>query len=517
MGKTGRGRFSINDISIKYKIILIIMIISSITLIIACTAFLIYDSTQFKKKLVADLSVKSDVIANTTNGALTFNVVLSATEELNALQSDKSILGAVIYKFDKFIGDTIQFATYVKKGYEMSFVPPEKLEAEGHEFINNHLNLFRNIHDQDNPEEIIGRLFICSDLAEYNERLIRYISIIGIILLGSSLIAFYLSSRLQLLISKPLLFLTKKAKEISVNQDYSIRIRKYTNDEVGGLIESFNEMLSEIEKQNATVDEQLRIITQANTQITDSINYAKRIQDAILPSVDKLERVAPDSFILFKPKDIVSGDFYWFTEKENELYIAAVDCTGHGVPGAFMSLIGSNVINRTVDQAIGSISVDMILNKLNSGIKKALKQNKKNSETQDGMDIALCKINTSSGRIEFAGANRPLVFFKDGKLDEIKGDKYPIGGNQYDPDILFAKNEIVLKKGDAVFLFSDGYPDQFGGDNDKKFTNKRFKEVLEENIDKPMKEIATCLDHSYKDWKGKTEQTDDILVIGVRI
>ncbi len=497
--------------SIKHKIMLIIMVISTISLIVACTFFLIFDTFQTRKLMANDLLLKAKIIANQHTASLTFLTPHTAVSELKGLKDDSHIEAAVIYT-----PDSAEFATYFKEGFENKIdIPP--LQEDGHEYFDDHIELFTSIYDEDIEGAVIGKLFLRSDLAIYQERLTTYVFIIAGVLLISLFIAFVLSSRFQMLISKPLLFLTKKAMEISVNKDYSIRIKKYTNDEVGGLIESFNDMLKEIEKQNVTLDEQLRLITETNTQITDSINYAKRIQEAMLPVMDKFKSYLPDLFVLFKPKDIVSGDFYWAREKKGYLYIAAVDCTGHGVPGALMSMIGSNVLNGIINGTTDNVDVDIVLNKLNVGVKKALKQNRIDSNSQDGMDIALCRVDRNNRILQYAGANNPLYYYKANKLEIIKADKYPIGGNQYQTDITFTKHELNYQEGDVVYIFSDGYPDQFGGSNDKKFTNRRIREILKDIYKESMDQQYAVLDEAFKEWKGKTEQTDDVLMIGFRL
>ncbi len=488
---------------------LIIMIISSISLILACALFLILDTVQFKKLMANNLLLKATIVANNSNAAVGFNLKQSAEEVLRSLKDDEQIIGAVIYTPE---GDI--FATYISEEWIEGFEIP-KLEEDGYTFGDNSLHLYTTIHDQDDYSKAIAKLYVCSDLSVYTNRLYNYMLIIGGVLGISLLVAFLLSSRFQRLISKPLLFLTRKAEEISVNKDYSIRIKKYTNDEVGGLIESFNEMLKEIEKQNVTLDEQLRMITETNTQITDSINYAKRIQDAILPNIDTLKSKLTELFIIFKPKDIVSGDFYWSREKDGYIYIAAVDCTGHGVPGSLMSMIGSNSLNGVINED-GAIDVDLVLSKLNVRVKRALGQNKEGSESQDGMDLAICRIDKKNKKVDYAGANREIYYYSKGEFLSIKADKYPIGGNQYESDLIFTKHTIEYNEGDAFYIFSDGFPDQFGGDNDKKFTNRRLREVLHEVYDKSMDDQEKLLDEAFLAWQADTEQTDDVLMIGFK-
>jgi len=267
-------------------------------------------------------------------------------------------------------------------------------------------------------------------------------------------------------------------------------------------------------------------IEEKNKDITDSINYSKRIQNITLPSAELRNKLFNDIFILFKPKDIVSGDFYWYTEKNEKKIIAACDCTGHGVPGALMSMLGNNILNQIVNEK-GITSPDEILNQLHKEIRKALKQEEQ-AGSKDGMDIALVTFNNET-EIEYAGANRPLWIIK--KIDseapqsssinnkqiiEIKPDKYSIGGLQNEGERTFVKHKILLSKNDCIYIFSDGYTDQFGGDHGKKFMTKQFKELLLTNFNNTMFTQEKNLDEVFEIWKGEYEQVDDILVIGIR-
>ncbi len=257
-------------------------------------------------------------------------------------------------------------------------------------------------------------------------------------------------------------------------------------------------------------------IEEKNKDITDSINYSKRIQEASLSPKELKYKLFPDAFVLFKPKDIISGDFYWYTEKNEKKLIAACDCTGHGVPGALMSMLGNNILNQIVNEK-GITSPDEILNHLNNEVRKALKQ-EGHGKTQDGMDIALISI-TGETEIEYAGAQRPLWVIKNDEksLLELKSEKFSIGGQQSETERKFIKQTISLSKGDCIYLSSDGFADQFGGLEGKRFMSKRFKDLLLTNSSKPMPEQENILVETINKWKGKHEQVDDILVIGIRV
>lgn len=274
-----------------------------------------------------------------------------------------------------------------------------------------------------------------------------------------------------------------------------------------------------ITQQKAEVEKSKHIIEEKNKDITDSITYAKRIQRAMLPHRREIWAAFPNSFVLFKPKDIVSGDFYFFTPspsgRTGEGLIAVCDCTGHGVPGAFMSMIGAGKLNDAVAE---SSDPSEILSSLNKGIKAALKQSDDEASTRDGMDIALCSVDPESSTISYAGANRPLWIIRNGsrEVEEIKATKNAIGGLT-SVDQHFESHEIQLQAGDTFYITTDGYADQFSGKTGKKLMTKKFKEILVEIQDKPMKAQEQHLDNYIESWKTGTEQVDDILVIGVRI
>ena len=254
----------------------------------------------------------------------------------------------------------------------------------------------------------------------------------------------------------------------------------------------------------------------AHKDIKDSINYATKIQNAMLPDEALLKASYPESFILFKPKDTLSGDFYWFKKENDTFYIAAADCTGHGIPGALMSMIGMEKLNSAI---LNTAEPSEILNELNKNIEIALCLSTQHEHSQDGMDIGLCSINKNTKHLKFAGANRPLWIIRHGQqqVEELKGTKKAIGGTNNIAVPCFENHEISLNKGDCFYLFSDGYVDQFGGTEGKKIMTKKFKEILLDIQNKTMLEQEFHLNHFIENWKKTTEQVDDVLVIGVRV
>lgn len=275
------------------------------------------------------------------------------------------------------------------------------------------------------------------------------------------------------------------------------------------------ERTEEVVRQKEEIEIQNRKLEILYKHITDSIRYAKRLQDAILPPQTVLDRLLPESFILFKPKDIVSGDFYWIFESKGRVFIAVVDCTGHGVPGAFMSIVGHNMLNQIVKEK-PDLNAAEFLNELNSLAGKTINQHSEDSAVRDGMDMTLCILDKSSGMMDMAGANNPLYIFRNGNIQEIRADKLPIGYLEDRPNRKFTNHRIQLEKGDTLYLFSDGYADQFGGPKGKKFMVGQFRTFLSQIHAAPMKEQFRTLDLTIEQWRGNLEQVDDILVLGFR-
>jgi serine phosphatase RsbU (regulator of sigma subunit) len=275
-------------------------------------------------------------------------------------------------------------------------------------------------------------------------------------------------------------------------------------------VESFLVVSHDITEQKEAEIELLNI----NRKITESINYAKRIQSAILPDSFTIQKQLPDSFIYYKPRDVVSGDFPWFMQKGDDIFIAAVDCTGHGVPGALISLIGYFILNDIVNtQAVSNPGE--ILDMLNEGVTRTLRQDI-TSATRDGMDISLCKINLAKKEVHYSGAHRPLYYIKDGEFGQIKGDRFPIGGGQHKNRDNFVSTTLKVSSGDTIYMFSDGLTDQFGGVDNKKFSPRKVREIITTHHGKSMASIRQIFDDEFEIWKGNRKQTDDVLAIGIK-
>jgi serine phosphatase RsbU (regulator of sigma subunit) len=282
----------------------------------------------------------------------------------------------------------------------------------------------------------------------------------------------------------------------------------------------------ELEVKNKKIETAYNIIEVQHKDIKDSIRYAERLQNAILPTVSFEREFGKNAFVLYKPKDIVSGDFYWLESAlnsagEKQVLFAAVDCTGHGVPGAFMSIVGHNLLKQAVKEH-GKTKPSEILDELNSGLSETLRQKEEDSVVKDGMDMALCALYKKNDKhfVEFSGANNPVWIIRAGsppRLEEIKGDKFPIGIFIGEKLNQFRSHTIELFPGDTVYVFTDGYADQFGGDKGKKFKYKPIQQLLLGIQDRSMPEQKEILDKTILSWMGNLEQVDDILMIGVRI
>ncbi|NPA38019.1 MAG: tetratricopeptide repeat protein [Chlorobi bacterium] len=296
----------------------------------------------------------------------------------------------------------------------------------------------------------------------------------------------------------------------------SYKILSIKNDEISKKNE-------EIKIQKDNIEELLTATTLAHESIKESIDYAAYIQNAMINKTPKLSDYIPNSFILYKPKDIVGGDFYWYTKIDDKIVVAAVDCTGHGVPGAFLTVLGNNTLNGLVN-VLGITKPGEILKRLHYEVSSSL--NQENSDNRDGMDIALCTFDVKKKKFWFAGANNPLVLFQNNELKVVKGEKYGIAGfsnfiferinEDNKNEVMYKTHEFDITEDTCLYLFSDGYRDQIGGKEKKKLKTKNFLRLLEENYQKPVDAQKKNLMEFFENWKGDEEQIDDVLIIGIK-
>jgi len=298
-------------------------------------------------------------------------------------------------------------------------------------------------------------------------------------------------------------------------------------EEKNKLIDNQNEMLeTQVKERTEELEFQKEQVLEKNKEIIDSINYAKRLQNALIPPLEAVKKIKEELFVLFQPKDIVSGDFYWITEtttsyedrpNSKRLLFTAADCTGHGVPGAFISIIGLNIFNQTLKEKTVNDPAQA-LDFLNKEVYNTVNKHKdrfNEGVIKDGMDLAICSINMETLELEFSGAKNPLYIIRDKELIELKGDKQPIGYS--DKVTPFSLQKFTLKKGDMVYSSTDGYPDHFGGPKGKKFKYKPFKDLLISISNESTEKQKELLAQKFEDWKGNLEQLDDVCVVGVRI
>ncbi|NJL12316.1 MAG: SpoIIE family protein phosphatase [Microscillaceae bacterium] len=297
------------------------------------------------------------------------------------------------------------------------------------------------------------------------------------------------------------------AQQNEAIQQQSERIMEHQQE-----MERVNKMLI---LQNYEITLKNEAIENQNQDIKDSIEYAQRIQSAMLPSAEKLQKILPDHFILFKPKDIVSGDFYWIHQEADQVLVAVVDCTGHGVPGAFMSLIGNELLNDIIIQR-KIFSPEKVLDELHQRVRFALNQGE--TQNKDGMDLALCRIDYQKKELLFAGAYNPVMVVQGGQLRIIAGDNNPIGGwHSQGVSRQFKNKTIPLEEETLVYLYSDGYQDQFGGPQGRKLMKSRFRKLIESIHKEPMPLQHRVLEKTIGNWMQGHAQVDDILVMGIRI
>ncbi len=287
-----------------------------------------------------------------------------------------------------------------------------------------------------------------------------------------------------------------------------------SEEEIRQNAEEIKAINEELEKARVYVETQNKSLEAKNQYILDSINYARRIQDSILPPLNEIQEGLGNVFIYFRPKDILSGDFYWFGRKRNKMLITAVDCTGHGVPGSFMSLIAENLLDKIFHEQ-NITEPDLVLENMHLGVGRILNQAVNNN--RDSVDISICVIDTKNKILEYAGARNPLLLVENGKLAVIKADRNSVGGVQTEQESTFTKHIFNIHSSMLFYLFTDGYVDQFGGDNDRKYTKARLLDLIEKTNHLPIQEQKNIFANEIEKWQGTTPQTDDILLIGVSL
>jgi len=302
--------------------------------------------------------------------------------------------------------------------------------------------------------------------------------------------------------------------QLRENEKLKDKVNRELDQKVQERTREIRDQKEEIESQRDEIEAQRDLVFAQKKEITDSIGYAQRIQAAILPHKTYLDKLIPEYFVLYKPRDIVSGDFYWIKEVDSSIVIVVADCTGHGVPGAFMSMLGITLLNELFVEGRTN-SPGEILGELRTKVKAMLVQEGNIRDQKDGMDMAIALINKEKKELQFAGAYNPLYLIRQGELIELKGDKQPIGIHW--EETKFKDHVVKLKENDSVYVFSDGYVDQYGGDDRKKFKTHKFKELLLSVQSKSMEKQKLEIENTFEAWRGNVEQIDDVCVVGVRV
>jgi transcriptional regulator with GAF, ATPase, and Fis domain len=447
---------------------------------------------ELLEKNFNDIKLTAEITKDIASSLSVENIVSTVYEKVNNLMSAESF-GIGIYNP---LTESLQFPGFIEQSHKMDFF----------EFFLNDKERYA-VWCFDNEKEIV----INDVEVEYSKYLKVRLAPLG----GHSPLS---------LIYLPLFTKEKKIGVLTVQSfskhaysEFHVNILKNLALSIAIALDnaSLYENLEEKVKERTTeVIKQKAIIEEKNKDITDSIKYAKKIQQAIAPNIDEFNKNFIDSFILYKPKDIVSGDFYWFEHFADTTVFAAADCTGHGVPGAFMSLICSDIMYKVVyDQKITSPAdaLKLIDDKLVQLIRKSSE-----SSANDGMDIALCSYSKNDNILNYAGAHRPILIIRNGEILEYRPNKFSIGGHSTEGKH-FDLNQIQVYPGDQIYLVTDGYADQFGGDKGKKFKFKNLKELILSVSDKPMLEQKMIIDETFESWKGGLEQVDDVCLIGVKI
>jgi len=405
------------------------------------------------------------------------------------MMKSKNSLPPILYIDDEEDNLTVFYSTF-RRDYQVRLA---KSGQEGLEIMNNH-NIHLVIADQRMPE-MTGTEFLETIIPEYPD-------CIRMILTGYSdveaIIQAINKGRVYSYVTKPW-----------IREDLKITI--------GHALETYNlrqqnkKLFEDVVEANLSLEKKVIARTR---EITDSIQYASRIQNALLPSSKELDKLLPSYFILNKPRNIVSGDYYWVANKDNKVIVTVADCTGHGVPGAFMSILGIAYLNEILSKST-AVRANEILNQLRGQVIKSLRQTGKTDEARDGMEIALCVVDFEKKKLQYSGAFRPLYLIRDNELMELKGDTMPIGFYD-DDDSSFKNEELNFLENDIIYMFSDGYVDQLGGPDRKTFKSGKFKQLLIDIHKKPLQEQKRILEFQFDEWKNNNEQIDDIMVMGMR-
>lgn len=484
--------------------------------------------------MVKETQSYAQIIGVNIQSALLFDDPITGSEILSKLGKDQNIEIACVlkpgYKY---------FTTYRQDTANAQWVIIKHKYANGNfQFSKKYLEVTEDIYFDN---EKIAIIYLKSNLGDLNEQMNDLIKTLIWVSLFSYLIAIISIRIISNYITHPLLNLARVTNKITSLKDYGLRVPKITSHtEIAILYNGFNEMLDVIEEQNYEInlalseisdqknaieeqhnkiEKQSKILQTWKQDITSSIKYAKNIQQNMLLTLGQIHELYNDIFVFFKPRDIVSGDFYWIDKKGDELILCAADCTGHGVPGAMISVIGFNFLNHIINER-RTYQPHNILNALDKNIIQLFKKDINGHASDDGMDLGICNINLKSLELSFAGANNSAYVIRNGELIELMPDKHSLGSGA---KIIVRKNgfsltKIQLQTNDVVYLYSDGFMDQFGGEKGKKYMKKNFKLLLTQMASFPIDSQHDLIDRELKNWMGSKEpQVDDIIIIGIKV
>lgn len=491
----------------------------ALLLIVAAFIFVFFpqrQERQMSEYLNQKVFVISDMVSFSTTPGVLFDDLKSVETYLNILKSLEEVQFAIVYR----AGEQTPFAAYQSpkaKMYESNI--QQLLAKSGRQSIDLDAVTIALVPMLTETGENVGRIVV----GVTRENLKHDVTQSRIVALGVGLVVLVLGGLIFVWqtarIVQPLVRLSQASMTVAEG-NMDVEVKAETNDEIGVLAGTFNFMVSnirsaieQIRSKNNELTEKNDIIEEYNEQVRSSIEYGRRIQRAILPDPEDMKEHLPQHFVLFKPRDVVSGDFYWFSDLGDRIVIAVVDCTGHGVPGAFMSMIGNTLLNEIVNQK-RITGPGLILQNLNVAVRMALKQEGENMLSRDGMDVCLCVIEKT--RVLFAGAGLPLYVMKNGVLETIKGSSNHIGGKQKTEMPTFDQHVIERVPGMCLYLSSDGYGDQ-NNEQRVKFSTRKLRELIEQVHTLPIEEQHRAFNERLMQHQGSEEQRDDITVVGIRL
>lgn len=508
--------------SIKSQLIFLLSISAMVAIGLSTAAIFIYTYQTNKTQSVKSSYLLTSILAENLPASIVFDDTQSAENILNSLKTDPSVSGAYIFKNDQQV-----FAAYNKEGIDTATVSDkvsEIIQANDQnkpiEFIDTQLIITSSpIYLQGEP---IANLVIASDTARLN-KIIRdqFFTMQAVAFIVLIFIVFW-AIRLQKRFTNPIFSLKTKMDVVTKKQDFSVTIAEKREDEFQSLFDGFNIMIATINQQTNDLNKAKQEIEESHKHTRDSIEYASLIQQALVPENELFSKYFTDFFTYWRPKDVVGGDIYFFEELRNddECLLFVIDCTGHGVPGAFVTMlvkaIERQIVSNIVYNPSEEVSPSKILSIFNRSMKHLLKQENEDSISNAGFDGAIIYVNKKQNILKYAGSNTPLFYFEDNKINTIKGDKHSIGYKKSDRDFVFKEEIIEIKPDTCFYLTTDGYLDQNGGEKGFPFGKKRFSKLIEEHHHLAFEEQKQILIAELANYQQQEDRNDDVTVIGFK-